>query len=77
MYRRDVENVKLLRQTVFKGEVIARMASSNETDNVFRQVLWLLFNHERPFDSVHWQLDALFRRNDFKNRNFPERALRK
>jgi putative peptide-modifying radical SAM enzyme len=70
-YRKVIKNVNLLRRQGFKGEIIARMTVLEPTD-IYKQVKWLLFNQECPFESVHWQLDALFWKNDFKKRNFYE-----
>lgn len=70
-YRKVIENVNLLRKKGFKGEIIARMTVLEPT-NIYEQVKWLLFNKECPFESIHWQLDALFWKNDFKKRNFSE-----
>ncbi len=68
VYRRVVENLKLIRRSGFKGEVIARMTVMEETD-IYKQVLWLLNNEDFAFSSVHWQLNAGFW-SDFERRNF-------
>ncbi|MFH0848566.1 MAG: TIGR04084 family radical SAM/SPASM domain-containing protein [archaeon] len=68
-YRRVVENVKRLRQNGFEGEIIARMTVEKATD-IRGQVNWLLSNSECPFDSVHWQLDAMFWQNDYDAPSF-------
>ena len=72
-YRKVMENLQLLRERGFHGEVIARMTVTEDTE-IEKQVKWLLFNEEHPFTSIHWQLDALFWQNDFKKRNFAEWA---
>ena len=66
-YRRVIENLKLLRNRGFQGELIARMTINPET-NLRHAVNWLLFNEEFPFKSVHWQLDAQFWRGDYKRK---------
>ncbi len=56
----------------FLGEVIARMTVQEETD-IYNNVLHLLslkHNNQYLFDSIHWQLNALFWENDYKKRNF-------
>ncbi len=63
-YRKAVENVKRLRRDGFEGEIIARMTIDVTTD-IRDQVTWLLLNRDCPFESVHWQLDALFWQNDY------------
>ncbi|MEM1563913.1 MAG: TIGR04084 family radical SAM/SPASM domain-containing protein [Candidatus Bathyarchaeia archaeon] len=70
VYRRVVENLRLVRRNGFKGEIIARMTVMEETD-IYRQVLWLLNNGDFAFSSVHWQLNAGFW-SDFEKRKFKE-----
>jgi putative peptide-modifying radical SAM enzyme len=69
VYRRIIENLKLIRRNGFEGEIIARMTIMEETD-VEKQVIWLLGNPDHSFSSVHWQLDAGFWKNDFPKRPF-------
>jgi putative peptide-modifying radical SAM enzyme len=64
-YRKIIENLKLMRQKGFRGEIIARMTVGPETD-LYKAAKWLLFNSEFRFDSVHWQLDAQFWRSDYE-----------
>jgi len=66
-YRKVVQNVKLLRERGFEGEIIARMTVTEETE-IERQVLWLLSNEDFSFSSVHWQIDALFGKKDYEKR---------
>jgi putative peptide-modifying radical SAM enzyme len=68
-FRKVVDNLKLLLQNGFQGELIARMTVMEQTD-IFKQVTWLLDNGEFSFSSVHWQLNAGFWGNDFARRNF-------
>jgi uncharacterized protein len=68
-FRKVVNNLKLIRQNGFKGELIARMTVMEQTD-IYKQVTWLLNNSEFSFSSVHWQLNAGFWGNDFARRNF-------
>jgi uncharacterized protein len=70
VFRKVVDNLRLVRRNGFRGEIIARMTVMEETD-IYRQVLWLLNNDEFSFSSVHWQLNAGFW-NDFDRRNFKE-----
>ena len=67
-FRKVIDNLKLIRQNGFKGELIARMTVMEQTD-VYKQVKWLLDNNEFSFSSVHWQLNAGFW-NDFARRDF-------
>jgi len=69
VYQRVVENLKKIVNNGFKGEIIARMTVTEETD-ISKQVKWLVENDEFPFSSIHWQLDAGFWKNDFDNRQF-------
>lgn len=72
-YEKIIRNLNLLQRHGYRGEVIARMTVTQETD-IEKQVKWLLLNEECPFQSVHWQLDALFWRNDFNPDEFKEWA---
>jgi uncharacterized protein len=68
-FRKVLENLKLIVNNGFKGELIARMTVMEQTD-IYRQVKWLLENTCFTFKSVHWQLNAGFWRNDYKRRAF-------
>jgi uncharacterized protein len=70
IFRKVINNLKLIRLNGFKGELIARMTVMEQTD-IYKQVMWLLNNHEFSFSSVHWQLNAGFW-NDFARRDFKE-----
>ena len=68
-FEKVVQNLKLIRNNGFHGEIIARMTVMEQTE-IYEQVRWLLNNEEFPFTSVHWQLNAGFWKNDFSRRNF-------
>lgn len=70
-FRRVIDNLKLIINNGFRGELIARMTVMEQTD-IHRQVTWLVNNGEFPFSSVHWQLNAGFWANDYTRRNFKE-----
>lgn len=74
VYRRVIDNLKLIVRNGFRGEIIARMTVMEQTD-IYRQVLWLVSNSDFPFSSVHWQLNAGFW-NDFSRRNFREWSIK-
>jgi len=67
--RKVVDNLKLIKQNGFQGELIARMTVMEPMD-IYEQVTWLVENEELPFASVHWQLNAGFWKTDFSRRNF-------
>ena len=69
VYRRVIENVKIIRERGFKGEVIARMTVSQQTD-IEASVKHLILECGSLFDSVHWQLDAQFWRSDYNPEAF-------
>src|SRR4030067_1415095 len=69
IFRRVIDNLKLIRKNGFKGELIARMTVMEQTD-IYKQVKWLLENSEFNFSSVHWQLNAGFWVNDHARRDF-------
>ena len=64
-YVKIIENVREIRGRGFNGELIARMTVSNDTLELEREVLSLIMEEHELFDSLHWQLDALFWRGDF------------
>ncbi|MFX0133735.1 MAG: TIGR04084 family radical SAM/SPASM domain-containing protein [Candidatus Hodarchaeota archaeon] len=56
-YRTVIKNLRKIRDS-FKGEIIARMTISEETE-IYDAVNWLL--GLRPLiDSIHWQLNMMF-----------------
>jgi uncharacterized protein len=68
-FRKIIDNLKLIMQNGFRGELVARMTVMEHAD-IYRQVTWLVDNDEFPFSSVHWQLNAGFWANDYARRNF-------
>ncbi len=70
-FRKVIDNLKLIRNNGFNGELIARMTIMEETD-IEKQVKWLLQNDEFSFTSIHWQLNAGFWGNDLPRRNFEQ-----
>ncbi|MEM2911537.1 MAG: TIGR04084 family radical SAM/SPASM domain-containing protein [Candidatus Bathyarchaeia archaeon] len=74
VYRKVIDNLRLVKRTGFKGEIIARMTVMEKTD-IYKQVLWLLNNSEFPFSSVHWQLNAGFWSTDFQRRSFKKWSI--
>ena len=70
-FRKVINNLKLIKQNGFRGELIARMTVMEQTD-IYKQVRWLLENDEFSFSSVHWQLNAGFWGNDYQRRNFEQ-----
>ncbi|WP_460372544.1 TIGR04084 family radical SAM/SPASM domain-containing protein [Methanocalculus sp. MC3] len=72
VYRRALQNARLLREEGFTGELIARMTVDEETD-IAASVLHLASLEDSPFTSIHWQMDANFS-GDYKRRHFAEWA---
>jgi len=68
-FRKVITNLRLIMQNGFRGELIARMTVMEQTD-IYKQVTWLLDNSEFTFNSVHWQLNAGFWKNDYARRDF-------
>ena len=68
VYEQVIKNLRQLPDRGFVGEAIARMTVGRETriDHAARS---LIFN-EDLFDSIHWQLDALFWHNDYDKDGF-------
>lgn len=67
VYDTITKNATIAREKGFKGEIIARMTVQEETD-IYKSVMHLFENPFFCFDSVHWQLNALFWRNDYQRR---------
>ncbi len=70
VYRKVMENVRMIRQAGYTGELIARMAVTERTD-IAEAVRWLAQNPDYSFSSIHWQLDANFA-GDFSRRTFAD-----
>jgi putative peptide-modifying radical SAM enzyme len=68
-FRKVIDNLKLIMQNGYKGELIARVTVMEQTD-IYKQIRWLLENDEFKFSSVHWQLNAGFWGNDYARRSF-------
>jgi uncharacterized protein len=69
IFRKAMNNIKLITKNGFKGELIARVTVMEQTD-IYKQIKWLLDNNEFSFSSIHWQLNAGFWGNDFARRDF-------
>jgi uncharacterized protein len=59
VYRRVLDNVRWLRENQFSGDIVARMAVSQDTD-IYRDVRHLLDLRDPSFDYVHWQLNVVW-----------------
>jgi len=59
VYERVLENVRWLRSIGFDGDIVARMAVSQESD-IYRDVHHLLNLKDPGFDHVHWQLNVIW-----------------
>lgn len=57
VYDTIVKNIADIRRRGFNGDLIARMAVTEDAD-IYRDVKHLLTTEELGFDHVHWQLDA-------------------
>jgi uncharacterized protein len=71
IFRKVIDNVKLIKKNGFKGELIARVTVMEQTD-IYKQITWLLDNSDFSFSSIHWQLNAGFWGNDYARRNFKQ-----
>lgn len=59
IYGRVINNIRYLRDVGFRGDLVARMAVSGETD-IYVDVMHLINLKNPRFDHVHWQLDVLW-----------------
>ncbi len=72
VYDRVIENLRKIRLSGYRGELIARMTVTEDTD-ITQAVRHLAANPDHPFSSIHWQIDANFS-GDFAQRRFGEWA---
>ncbi len=59
VYDRVVDNVRRLRSVGFKGDIVARMVVSQQSD-IYLDVRHLLDLEDPRFDHVHWQLNVVW-----------------
>ncbi|MGY5854604.1 MAG: radical SAM protein [Candidatus Thorarchaeota archaeon] len=59
VYDRVLENTKHLEQIDFSGDIIARMAVSEQSD-IYKDVNHLLSLRNPTFNHVHWQLNVVW-----------------
>ena len=62
-----MENLSLIKERGYSGEVIARMTLSMESPDIYEQALHLI---NVGFSSVHWQIDAGFYAYDYDKEKF-------
>lgn len=63
-----LKNIQNIRKKGFKGEIVARMVISTNFPRIDLSMKSLL--KLNLFDSIHWQIDAGFYKNDFDKRKF-------
>lgn len=71
-YEKVMKNIEKIKSEGYSGELIARMAISQDFPDIYEQVLSLI---KSGFISIHWQLDVGFYKEDFdenKIKNFFE-----
>jgi len=72
-YNLIIKNLSDLREKGYEGEIVARMVISPEFRDFYEQLEHLVFLIEKGLiNSVHWQIDAGFYKNDFEERSFKE-----
>ena len=59
VYQTVLENTRWLEKTGYTGDVVARMAVSQESD-IYQDVTHLLNLREPTFQHVHWQLNVIW-----------------
>jgi putative peptide-modifying radical SAM enzyme len=65
VYDRVIRNIKFIREKGYNGEIVARMTLS--FPDIYEQTLNLI---NFGFNSIHWQIDAEFYKNDFDFEKF-------
>lgn len=69
IYDAVISNIKNIRKKGYKGEIVARMTIS--FPDIYEQASHIInLMDQGIFDSIHWQLDAGFYKNDFNLENF-------
>ncbi|MFW9833402.1 MAG: TIGR04084 family radical SAM/SPASM domain-containing protein [Candidatus Thorarchaeota archaeon] len=63
VYQKVVKNVRWLREVGYGGDIVARMAVSEQSD-IYRDVRHLLDMRDPSFDHVHWQLNVVWDAED-------------
>ena len=63
VYKKVIKNVKWLRKLGYKGNIVARMAVSEQTD-IYKDVRHLIDLENPSFDHVHWQLNVIWDAED-------------
>ncbi|UCH05565.1 MAG: TIGR04084 family radical SAM/SPASM domain-containing protein [Candidatus Thorarchaeota archaeon] len=58
VYQRVIKNVRWLREIGYEGDLVARMAVSEQSD-IYRDVRHLVDLGNPSFDHVHWQLNVV------------------
>ena len=66
-YNLIMKNISLIKEKGYKGEIIARMTLSEESPDIYEQVLHLI---NIGFSSIHWQIDAGFYAYDYDKVKF-------
>ena len=59
VYKKVIKNVAWLRRIHYEGDIVARMAVSEQSD-IYRDVRHLLHLKHPSFDHVHWQLNVVW-----------------
>ena len=59
VYKKVIENTHWLEQIGYKGDIVARMAISQESD-IYQDVTHLLDLKKPRFKHIHWQLNAIW-----------------
>lgn len=63
VYKQVINNVRWLRKIGYEGDIVARMAVSEQTD-IYKDVRHLIELKEPSFDHVHWQLNVIWDAED-------------
>jgi radical SAM protein with 4Fe4S-binding SPASM domain len=73
-YKIITENLRDARSRGFRGEVVARMVITKS--DLYEQVMHLIeLIGDGLFDSIHWQIDAEFYKNDYDKKSFSKFVL--
>lgn len=65
-YKKIIDNTNSVKQNKYKGELVARMTVAQDNPGIYKNVQDIM--ETKLFDSVHWQIDANFYKEDFKQK---------
>ncbi len=69
-YQKIIDNINLIKQNGYKGELVARMTVAQDNPDINKNIQDIL--ETKLFDSIHWQIDANFYKEDFQEKKISQ-----